>query len=170
MTQSGWIGVDLDGTLAEYHGWNNGLIGAPVPAMVKRVKEWLAEGVTVKIFTARVCSGDVDQRIAIKDWCKLHIGQELDVTALKDFAMIELWDDRCVQVIPNTGIPIISTLPDAKIGEALREAAKILWFDDDSDYGNALWKIVEFLGGEDKVNLLTEGNDEAIEKWLFPKE
>ena len=37
MSLSGWIGVDLDGTLAEYHGWNGGAIGEPVPAMLARV-------------------------------------------------------------------------------------------------------------------------------------
>ena len=49
----GWIGVDLDGTLAEYHGWN-GSIGKPIAPMVDRVKRWLAEGVEVRIMTARV--------------------------------------------------------------------------------------------------------------------
>ena len=39
-------------------------------------------------------------------WCEEHIGARLEVTATKDFEMIELWDDRCVQVIMNTGIPI----------------------------------------------------------------
>lgn len=40
-----WIGVDLDGTLAEYHGWVSELhIGPPIPAMLARVKRWLAEG------------------------------------------------------------------------------------------------------------------------------
>lgn len=106
MSISGWIGVDLDATLAEYHGWNGGAIGAPITPMVDRVKAWLKEGVTVKIFTARVCNGDAEQIALIKAWCIQHIGQELDVTATKDFAMIELWDDRCVQVIPNTGLPV----------------------------------------------------------------
>lgn len=119
MTTSGWIGVDLDGTLAEYHGWkgeNN--IGAPIPAMVKRVKQWLSEGKTVKIFTARVCVNGAysleskqyadrdfsDNQVSlIQDWCEQHIGQRLEVTNVKDFAMIELWDDRCVQVRINTG-------------------------------------------------------------------
>ena len=47
-----WIGVDLDGTLAqwgEWKGWNH--INDPVPEMVKKVKEWLAKGITVKVFT-----------------------------------------------------------------------------------------------------------------------
>lgn len=103
MSYSGWIGVDLDGTLAEYHGWNGGVIGRPVPAMLARVKEWIKNGQTVKIFTARACTGDAEQIKMIKSWCVEHIGRELEVTATKDFTMIELWDDRSVQVVPNTG-------------------------------------------------------------------
>lgn len=103
---SGWIGVDLDGTLAEYHGWQ-GIehIGKPVPAMVERVKNWLAEGREVRIFTARVFTGDLLAIKAIEAWCQEHIGTVLKVTSVKDFGMIELWDDRAVRVVPNTGEP-----------------------------------------------------------------
>ena len=47
---SGWIGVDLDGTLAEYHEWV-GIhhIGKPIPLMLERVKKWLAQGKDAKI-------------------------------------------------------------------------------------------------------------------------
>lgn len=108
---SGWIGVDLDGTLAEYHGWNDGTIGDPVSAMVLQVRAWLASGREVRIFTARVApmgrtSEEVsEQREAIERWYEDHLGQRLTVTHEKDFAMIELWDDRAVRVIPNTGMP-----------------------------------------------------------------
>ena len=51
----GWIGVDLDGTLAEYDKWVSPThIGKPILRMVKRVQKWLAEGRQVKIMTARV--------------------------------------------------------------------------------------------------------------------
>lgn len=114
---SGWFGVDLDGTLAEYHGWNGGAIGAPIPAMVERVRAWLAEGKEVRIFTARVAAsgrknldGILDDeafaqtvRPKIEEWCLQHIGQILPVTCKKDLQMIELWDDRCVHVEANTG-------------------------------------------------------------------
>lgn len=112
MSSKGWIGVDLDGTLAVYHGWKGAShIGAPVPRMLERVKTWLAEGKDVRIFTARVYHGNSSVRVheasvaygAIKAWCKEHIGQEIPITNAKDYAMFELWDDRAVQVIPNTG-------------------------------------------------------------------
>lgn len=103
----GWIGVDLDGTLAMYDGWvGPAHIGAPVPVMVERVKRWLSEGREVKIFTARVTHADESVYRAVRNWCQEHIGQVLPVTNVKDFAMIELWDDRAVQVEPNTGNPI----------------------------------------------------------------
>jgi hypothetical protein len=112
-----WIGVDLDGTLAFYNGWKGETeIGPPVPRMVERVKGWLAEGKEVRIVTARVAHAarNLDGTLhdpsavvrAIQAWCLEHIGQMLPVTNAKDFGMIELWDDRAVQVIPNTGIPV----------------------------------------------------------------
>lgn len=109
----GWIGVDLDGTLAHYDTWRGvEHIGMPIPEMVRRVKEWLADGTDVRVFTARVGpmsdeGSTVEQaRDAVEKWCKKHIGVVLPVTATKDYGMIELWDDRTVQVVPNTGIAI----------------------------------------------------------------
>ena len=112
MSNKGWIAVDLDGTLAHYDGWKGTAhIGEPVPRMLARVKAWLAEGKDVRIFTARVspvsCSINnekvEDVRNRIFEWCHTHIGQAISITHEKDLSMIELWDDRCVQVIPNTG-------------------------------------------------------------------
>lgn len=104
----GWIGVDLDGTLAEYHGWKGvDHIGAPIPAMVARVKAWLAEGKDVRIFTARVGVPNQKERAAVHSvinaWCETYIGQRLKQTNKKDMAMVELWDDRAIQVEKNTG-------------------------------------------------------------------
>ncbi len=107
---SGWIGVDLDGTLALYDGWKGAdHIGEPVPAMAARVRKWLGDGRDVRIFTARVAAqlgeSHVEHTVRlIQDWTERHFGVRLPVTNLKDFGMIELWDDRAVQVIPNTGV------------------------------------------------------------------
>ena len=109
MSNNGWIGVDLDGTLAEYHGWKGTNIGDPIPLMVDRVKKWLKEGKDVRIVTARVWKGVptwVDHHFVINEWCIRHLGQSLPITNEKDFEMLELWDDRAIQVIPNTGLRV----------------------------------------------------------------
>ena len=100
--------MDLDGTLAEYHGWRGIThIGSPIPKMVERVKQWLKEGLDVRIVTARVGGTEGALRKAAKHriilWCREHLGRELPITATKDLWMTALWDDRCVQVVPNTG-------------------------------------------------------------------
>jgi hypothetical protein len=119
----GWIGVDLDGTLAEYHGWPaDGGIGPPIPEMLNRVKQWVHrmihhEDIAVRIMTARVCpvgrqSPDecADQERKIRAWCLEHIGVELPVTYSKDFQMITLYDDRCIQVEHNTGRLVVDAV------------------------------------------------------------
>lgn len=113
--QQGWIGVDLDGTLAKYDGWQ-GIehIGEPIPQMLERVKKWVAEGCDVRIFTARAyrmlypqgTPERLEAELVIKHihaWLWENGLPPLHVTCFKDFGMVELWDDRCVQVIPNTG-------------------------------------------------------------------
>lgn len=95
-----WIGVDLDATLAEYHSWGEP-IGKPILPMLARVYKWRADGKTVKLFTARAA----DQTLIpeIKAWLEPLGLQDMEITNVKDLSMIELWDDRAVQVIPNTG-------------------------------------------------------------------
>jgi len=82
-------------------------IGEPVPRMLERVKQWLKEGKDVRIFTARVAVDDPAVHLeiegAIRAWCKKNLGQELKITCQKDMQMVELWDDRCVQIITNCG-------------------------------------------------------------------
>lgn len=99
-----WIGVDLDGTLAEYAGWS-GEIGKPVPLMMERVYKWLHQpGLGVKIFTAR--ADRPSEIVKIRAWMEANNLPDLEITNVKDMFMIELWDDRAIQVIKNTGIAI----------------------------------------------------------------
>lgn len=103
-TEDPYIAVDLDGTLAEYHGWSPD-IGKPVPAMMARVYQWLHEpGLKVKIFTAR--ASIPGQVVKIEAWLSENGLPALEVTNRKTMFMKELWDDRAVQVIPNTGIAV----------------------------------------------------------------
>jgi hypothetical protein len=69
--------------------------------MVNRVKQWLADGQDVRIFTAR--AGDAYAQAAIKKWCKQWLGQALPITNVKDHGLTTLYDDRAVQVERNTG-------------------------------------------------------------------
>lgn len=97
-----WIGVDLDGTLAEYSGWKGfENIGKIIPTMADRIKIWLKQGKVVKIFTARASGGE--QAISyIHNWMLKNGLPVLEVTNVKDLNMIELWDDLCVSVETNT--------------------------------------------------------------------
>lgn len=113
-TKRGWIGVDLDGTLVMYKPdytkpFDPLHVGEPIPKMVEKVKAKLADGYEVRIVTARVSGEGEDGRDipevvgVIQAWCEHHLGAKLVVTCSKDYHMLELWDDRCKQVIPNTG-------------------------------------------------------------------
>lgn len=122
----GWIGIDLDGTLAHYGKWiGPAVIGLPIKPVVALVKRLRKEGTEVRIFTARIypinacCYADemvtfqpMDNRgrdalaslRAIQDWSKANLGEVLPVTNIKDYGMITLYDDRCCQVQTNTGM------------------------------------------------------------------
>lgn len=122
----GWVGVDLDATLAVDNGWRGELIiGPPIPHMVKRVKHLLEAGIEVRIFTARHCGSKHPHRVkmAIKKWCLEHIGVALEVTNKKDQFLAHIIDDRALPVIFNKGIVIEDlgehALAVAKLGNYL---------------------------------------------------
>jgi hypothetical protein len=111
-----WYGFDLDKTLAEYPSKDGAEIGAPIFNIVRVAKKYLLEGKDVRIFTARVSvipGEEHDPEVgnarkianirSIKAWCTKVFGRELPITCSKDRLCIELWDDRAVQVVPNTG-------------------------------------------------------------------
>lgn len=107
-----YVAVDFDRTLAVYDHFRGVThLGPPVPAMQARVRGWLAAGIKVKIFTARVGPGpeqrDVEAvRTAMGDWTEEHLGQRLEITNIKDYLCDEFWDDRAVAVEANTGRPM----------------------------------------------------------------
>lgn len=93
-----WIGVDFDGTLATYDKYRGEEhTGAPIDAMVRRVRQWLDAGKDVRLFTAR------KPHPALRRWMKEHLGQVLPITNVKDPGMIAFYDDRAVAVERNTG-------------------------------------------------------------------
>lgn len=108
MSTYGWIGFDLDGTTASYDAWHGPThIGAPIKPIIEKIREYIANGFEVRIFTARMSTpsakeaGEVAD--AIGDWTEKHVGKRLRATCVKDYAMIRLYDDRAVQVEHNTG-------------------------------------------------------------------
>lgn len=110
-----WIGVDLDGTLAELdlEKASPTFIGQPIKHMVDQVKEWHEKGIIVKIFTARVSAAWYDEIGLAKSkliiptiikWCEWHLGFVPEITAEKDHLMMGLVDDmNLYQVERNTG-------------------------------------------------------------------
>lgn len=106
------IGFDLDRTLAEFKLdagdiYDPEVIGRPIDDMVETAKAHMAQGDEVVIFTARVHPkhGEEAQlsEKAIKAWCLMVFGCELEVTCMKDPEMKQIYDDRAVSVEPNTG-------------------------------------------------------------------
>ena len=108
MSNAGWVGIDLDGTLAEYTEWQGiDHIGPPIAPMLDYVKFLLDMGVDVRIFTAR-CQEGIKAIRAIEKWCFTHLGRVLPVTATKDFNMVFAIDDRCYTVEINTGTFLVN--------------------------------------------------------------
>lgn len=97
-----WYGVDLDGTLAVWNETSTlDRIGAPIPAMVDMVRRMVANGIRVKIFTARAC--DPAQIPKIRAWMNRNDLPDLEITNVKDYYMERLYDDRAIRVERNTG-------------------------------------------------------------------
>lgn len=94
----GWVGCDLDGTLAFYDGFRgDDHVGEPIEPMIKQVRKWIAEGRDVRIFTAR------KPHPAIRKFCMDNFGKILPITNIKDSKMQMLVDDRAVGVKRNKG-------------------------------------------------------------------
>lgn len=101
-----WYGVDLDGTLAYApEGKFLSTPGKPIKPMVERIEQMLADGKTVKIFTARAAT-PMGKRI-VKLWLRRsgvpRSFEKLEITNEKDPGMVELFDDRVTRVERNTG-------------------------------------------------------------------
>lgn len=123
------IYVDLDKTLAHHESLQPGQdyqpqeIGEPIPEMVAKVKQAIASGAEVHIFTARVFPGDNYQEsldstlatIAIAEWCKKYLGQVLPVTCMKSLELDEILDDKATQIVPNTGLTSDEFLAKAQV-------------------------------------------------------
>ncbi|MGN6103515.1 MAG: hypothetical protein ACTHU0_00180 [Kofleriaceae bacterium] len=174
MTRRGWIGVDLDRTLA-YHEPGQGVddVGFPIPKMLERVKRWLAEGQEVRIVTARVAPewNDVSaQRALIQAWCVEHLGEALPVQCHKDGAMLQLWDDRAVAVVPNDGTEVLTMLIK-RFAETPKDIAEIR--DYDVKHAADVDPVARFevVMSDPVITVDLAGDSDPTEReWLTPRE
>lgn len=49
--------------------------------------------------------------------------------------------------------------------KVLSSAVKVIYLDDSSDYGPALWNIIGLTGGEEAINLIEDDEQAAYEKY-----
>lgn len=101
-----WIGIDLDGTLAmAADGWPEpDQIGEPIPTIMDALKNTMAQGRKIKIFTAR--AGWEESMPHVEAWLKKHGLGGLEVTNVKDMYCDLIIDDKAVGVIRNHGLLI----------------------------------------------------------------
>jgi hypothetical protein len=97
-----WIGFDFDSTLAMYHDHPEKL-GKPISGVIKIAKSYIKRGITCKVFTARAKDASSAQIKRIQDWTQKYLGKRLAVINEKDPFMIALYDDKAIQVEPNSG-------------------------------------------------------------------
>ena len=143
----GWYGFDLDGTLAKYDKWEGiDHIGEPVKPMVDLIRKMHDEGKVVKILTARVAprrleDGTIGEQFTwltpapssdpaakytatqyIQDWCEevAQLGFIPEIVYQKDHLMLELYDDRVKQVVPNEGLLVEDLYREC--GEMLKQS------------------------------------------------
>lgn len=108
-----WVGFDFDGTLAQHEKpFNMYSSGEPISKMIALANAYLDQsermGYVVKIMTARVSlCPDPDELLRrvlpINRFCQQHFGTTLDVTCVKDYGMLLLFDDRAYGVDSATG-------------------------------------------------------------------
>lgn len=100
-----WIGVDLDGTLAEFNGWKGPEhIGPPIPHVVDCVRYLMTKlNFDVRVFTSRA---EVPEQVKpIRTWLIAQgLPADMPITCTKHRGLLALIDDRSIGVKFNTGV------------------------------------------------------------------
>ena len=77
----------------------------------------------------------------IREWCEANLGFIPEITHEKDHLMLELYDDRVKQVIPNEGV-LVEALADRAVAEYDRVKADLGWA-----LNRANCKFISFMSG-----------------------
>ena len=99
------IAIDLDGTLATYEKGLYPEIGELIEETANLVREGIENGHTFVIFTARL-NGSVSRtamKARIQTWLQRHGLPRLEVTDVKKSGFDQIWDDRAIRLVHNTG-------------------------------------------------------------------
>jgi hypothetical protein len=82
-------------------------VGEPNPVVLARVKQRIADGDVVILFTSRLADPTRPDHAAVlavlHHWCETHVGERLFCTATKFPYLSEIWDWRSVHVPKNAG-------------------------------------------------------------------
>jgi hypothetical protein len=113
------IAYDFDKTLSVYEEgdidkYGPEFVGPPIQRMIDEVRQAIADGHDVYIFTARVNPGDSYEQalnatksyLVLADFCLKQFGTLLPITHEKSRSWKRIVDDRADQVIPNTGVRV----------------------------------------------------------------
>jgi hypothetical protein len=115
-----WVGVDLDGTLAEEVKVDENYaltIGKPYPKVIAFVKDLIDSGVKVKIFTPRVSEMEPRHAAAekaIRKWTKAQFGTPIPSTATRDYLCVTILSVKVKQLVPDTGMTLEAMFVNAQ--------------------------------------------------------
>lgn len=114
----------------------------------------------------RYHEGEWDAKMFIVDWCANHLGFIPEITHEKDHLMLELYDDRVKQVVPNEGL---------LVEDLYRERGKMLK-EVHADNGWLLAKLESKRNGfwagfwlAFLLYMLVEAGVAAYDKWFGPE-
>ncbi len=104
-----WIAVGLEGTLSRAEGHPEFVLGEPIQPMISRVHSWLRAGVEVRVLTE--LADDFMGGIQVRYWLDSHGLGDVGITSTLDKDMQQLWDNRAIRTLRNTGIGCATCLP-----------------------------------------------------------
>lgn len=118
------IAVDLDNTLAvaDSGQFSPSVIGPPIPKMLSKVKQMIADGHKVLIFTAR--ANDPENVPYVQAWCKEHLGLILPVTNVKTPEIDVIIDDKSRN--PYIDVQALDDVMDIQLNDSSNETSEYM--------------------------------------------